>query len=82
MGDLLALSQVVTLDGVIVVMGDIDNSAGTAQIYGGILSGPVTGQITFKGTSDVYFSAEAIKIANTLTSRYVAFNGWQELSRK
>ena len=69
-------------DGVIIVMGDIDNSAGIAQVYGGILSGPASGQFTFKGTSGVYFSSQAIDIANTLTSRYVVFNGWQELSRK
>ena len=69
-------------DGVIIVLGDINNSAGTAQVYGGIIQGPAGSQVTFKGTSDVYFSAEAIQIANTLTSRYVAFNGWQELSRK
>ena len=69
-------------DGIVVVLGDIDNSSGTAEIYGGLVQGPAATQLKFTGTSDVYFSTQALDIANTLTSRYVAFNGWQELSRK
>ncbi len=69
-------------DGIIVVLGDIDNSSGTAEIYGGLVQGPAATQLKFTGTSDVYFSTQALDIANTLTSRYVAFNGWQELSRE
>jgi hypothetical protein len=69
-------------DGIIVVLGNIDNSAGTAEIYGGLVQGPAATQLTFKGTSDVYFSDQALQIAYTVSSRYVAFNGWQEISRK
>lgn len=78
----LTINGMFRFDGVIVCLGDIINSAGTAQVYGGILLGPTSNFVTLKGTADIYFSSQAIKIANNLTSRYVAFNGWQELSRK
>ena len=50
--------------------------------YGGIIQGPKANKVTFAGTTDVYFSAEAAALATKLTAKYVAFNGWQELSRK
>lgn len=78
----LTVTGTFRFDGVIVVLGDIINSAGTAQVYGGVLLAPTSSFVTLKGTADIKFSSEAIDLATTLTTRYVAFNGWQELSRK
>lgn len=78
----LEMTGTFRFDGLIVVLGDIDNSAGTAKIYGGIIQGPAGSKLTLRGTSNAYFSEEALKIASKLTTKYVAFNGWQELSRK
>jgi len=69
-------------DGVIVVLGNIINSSGTAQIYGGIIQGDSGGLIDFNGTVDVYYSDTAIAVANSTSGKYVAFNGWQNLSAK
>lgn len=68
-------------DGVVIVLGNVDNSAGTADINGALITGPATTLLRTRGTSSLTFSAEAIALAMQLTGRYVAFNGWQELSR-
>ena len=68
-------------DGVIIVLGKILNSAGNATIYGSILQGPAGGKLEAKGTLDINYSSEAINLANNVSGQYVAFNGWQELSR-
>jgi hypothetical protein len=33
-----------------------------------------------KGTADIRYSAAAIDLATRLTGRYVALNGWQEIT--
>ena len=68
-------------DGVIIVLGKILNSAGTASVYGSILQGPTGGTLEAKGTLDIHYSSEAISLANNVSGQYVAFNGWQELSQ-
>ncbi|MHC4515567.1 MAG: hypothetical protein ACYTGW_16305 [Planctomycetota bacterium] len=68
-------------DGVVIVLGQIVNSAGTAQVYGAILQGPSGGKFEIKGTMDVYYSEQAVALANSVSGRYVAFIGWQELAR-
>ncbi|MHC5065118.1 MAG: hypothetical protein ACYTG5_14220 [Planctomycetota bacterium] len=68
-------------DGIIIVLGKISNSAGTAFVNGAILQGPSGGLIETKGTFDLRYSSEAIALANSISGRYVAFNGWQELAR-
>jgi len=68
--------------GVIIVLGNLLNSAGTAEIYGSIIQGPSGGMVQGKGTLKVQYSADAVDLANNSgATRYVAFNGWQELSR-
>jgi hypothetical protein len=69
-------------DGVIIVLGKIINSGGTASVYGSIIQGEEGGIVQTKGTFDLYYSTEGIAVANSVSGRYVSFNGWQELSRK
>jgi len=76
----LSVSGTFRFDGVIIVLGEITNSAGTATVYGSILQGPKGGKLTLKGTADIQYSAQAIQIANGASGTYVSFNGWQELS--
>jgi hypothetical protein len=66
--------------GLIVVLGKLDCGSGTAQLYGGVILGPSSNEIDLRGTIDVRYSAPAIALAQNLTGRYVAFNGWQEIS--
>jgi hypothetical protein len=68
-------------DGVIIVLGNILQSAGTATIYGAIVQGPAGGGIDLRGTFSLYFSEQAIALANSIGGRYVSFNGWQEIVR-
>lgn len=69
-------------DGIIVVLGDIIDSSGTAVINGGIIQGDSGGRIDFNGTVDVHYSETSIAVANSTSGKYVAFNGWQNLSAK
>ncbi len=68
-------------DGVVIVLGKVNNSAGTANIYGSILQGPKGGTLVLKGTADIVYSTEAIALADKAAGNYVAFNGWQEIAR-
>ena len=67
-------------DGVIIVLGAINNSSGNATVYGSMVQGPAGGLILMKGTMDLYYSEQAIAVANSSAGNSVAFNGWQELS--
>ena len=67
--------------GVIIVLGDIRNSAGTANVYGAILMGPGGSEVETKGSFEVRYSSEAIALANSMSGQTRSFNGWQELSR-
>jgi hypothetical protein len=66
--------------GVVVVTGRLICSAGTAALYGGLVLGGAGDDFDLRGTADVRYSSQAIDLALRLTGRYVAFNGWQELS--
>ena len=80
-GDLSIAGQF-RFDGVIVVLGSLISSAGTADIYGAVIQGPGSPKLRLEGNVNIQYSREAIKIAaDTLGTSYVAFNGWQELSR-
>lgn len=67
-------------DGLIVVLGRFECGSGTAQIYGGVITGPASPELDLRGTIDLRYSAQAIALAGSLVGRYVAFNGWQEIS--
>ena len=45
------------------------------------MPGPSGGNFEAKGTFDLRYSSEAITLANSVSGRYVALNGWQEISR-
>jgi hypothetical protein len=76
----LRVTGTVRFTGVIVVLGDIESS-GTIEVLGGLVGGPATGAFRMVGTADIRYSTEAIELANRVTGRYVAYNGWQELPR-
>jgi hypothetical protein len=76
----LTISGTMTWKGVVLVTGNIDAANGTASIYGGIVMGPSGATIKMKGTADIRYSAAAIDLATRLTGRYVALNGWQEIT--
>lgn len=78
-GDLTVVGTM-TWYGVVVVTGQLNCGAGTANIVGGILLGPACSDIDLRGTADLQYSQEAIDLARNLTGRYVAFNGWQEIT--
>lgn len=69
-------------DGVILVTGSFDVGAGNSAIYGGLVLGPSSPSLELAGTADLRFSAEALALAKRVSTRYVAFNGWQELARQ
>jgi hypothetical protein len=77
----LEVSGTFRFDGVVIVLGDIHLGSGTAQIYGALVQGPNGRIVSTRGTMDVRYSSEAIQLARSVTGRYVAFNGWQELER-
>lgn len=66
--------------GVIVCTGTIDCGSGTARVHGGMLQGPSSLALTLTGTIDARYSEAGVNLASALTGRYVAFNGWQEIS--
>ncbi len=67
-------------DGVIVCTGTFECGTGTAQIYGGLVQGPESADLILRGTIDMRYSSAGVALASGLTGRYVAFNGWQEIS--
>lgn len=69
-------------DGIVIVLGDVTNSAGTALIQGGLIIGAGGNLLQLKGTADIRFSTTVISSANASSGKYVAFNGWQDLSAK
>jgi hypothetical protein len=76
----LTITGTMTWKGVVLVTGNIDAANGTASVYGGIVMGPGGSTIKMKGTADIRYSAAAIDYATRLTGRYVALNGWQEVT--
>ena len=68
-------------DGIIYVLGDVEIH-GTTSIYGGIVTGPSCPHFYLEDTSRVFYSSQAIGlVSGSMSGKYVAFNGWQELSR-
>ena len=68
-------------DGLIIVLGNLDNSSGSARIRGAIVQGPAASYVDLRGNFDLQYSTAALDLANSRTGLYVAFNGWQELRR-
>lgn len=66
--------------GVIVCTGTVEAATGNVQVHGGVLSGPASPQLTMTGNVDLRYSEAGTTLAANLTGRYVAFNGWQEIS--
>lgn len=77
----LTVTGTFRFDGVVIVLGDILNASGTMDICGAILQGPSASELRCGGTADIVYSSDAIALANSISGRYVAFNGWQELSQ-
>ena len=69
-------------DGVIYVLGEVEIH-GNAAIYGGVVAGPASAHFYLENTARILYSTEAIDLATSgMPGKYVAFNGWQELSRQ
>jgi hypothetical protein len=66
--------------GVIVCTGTFECGTGTARVHGGVVQGPASLQLILTGTIDARYSEAGVDLASALTGRYVAFNGWQEIS--
>jgi Tfp pilus assembly protein PilX len=77
----LTLAGTFRFDGIIICLGEIDNAAGTADVFGGVITASSSPSIKLRGTSQMRFSKEAVDLAKSLAGQYVAFNGWQELKR-
>lgn len=76
----LRLAGTFNWSGVIVCTGTIECGAGTAKVHGGMVQGPSGAALTLTGTIDARYSSAGVDLATRLTGRYVAFNGWQEIS--
>ena len=69
-------------DGIIYLLGNA-RIMGTTSIYGTVVTGPDcnTFDMLF-GTPQINYSSQAIQLASAvLPTKYLVFNGWQELSR-
>lgn len=76
----LTITGTLTWYGVVLVTGNFDCGAGTARIYGATVLGQGGIRVDVRGTCDLRYSQAAVDLATRLTGRYVAFNGWQEIS--
>jgi hypothetical protein len=77
-------------DGIIYCLGNVrihgtgpgPGPASQTQIFGAVITGPNNHSFTMDGNSTIKYSSEAItKSTAVLPTKYVAFNGWQELQR-
>jgi hypothetical protein len=69
-------------DGIIYVTGSVNMHGTTTFIYGAVVTGPTTPSFALQGTTHVRFSSQAISQATAvLPTKYLAFNGWQEIRR-
>jgi hypothetical protein len=59
-----------------------DDHDGKVEVYGAILVSPKCRDLEMEGDVAVYYSSQVIGQLNTLVpiSRYIGFNGWQEIS--
>jgi hypothetical protein len=79
-GDLVVTGNF-RFDGVVVVLGSLRAGAGTVDINGAMVLGPDAAELRATGTFRLHYCDDAIRLANRVAGRYVAFNGWQELAR-
>lgn len=69
-------------DGVVYVLGNIRRNGVSTEFNGALLTGPDTDSILHGGNTHVRYSSQTIQAATAvLPTKYVLFNGWQELSR-
>ena len=71
-------------DGIIYVTGDVEmhGNAGSG-IYGGVVVGATSPHFYLEGNMEIRYSTEAISGATAvMPGKYLAFNGWQEISRQ
>jgi hypothetical protein len=76
----LTITGTMSWTGVVVCTGRLLCGSGTARLSGGVIIGEAGNELDLRGTVDLRFSGPALQLAMNLTGRYVAFNGWQELS--
>lgn len=71
-------------EGIIFVTGDVELHGNVGSgIYGGVVVAASSPHFYMEGNMEVYYSSEAISGATaTLPGKYLAFNGWQEISRQ
>ena len=52
------------------------------EVYGAILVSPKCQDLEMEGNARVYYSSQVLNLLTTMTpiSRYIGFNGWQEIS--
>ena len=69
-------------DGVVYVLGNVRMHGTSCDFYGAVITGPDTSSFTMDGTSHITYSAQAITDSTAvLPTKYLVFNGWQELQR-
>ena len=74
----LTLSDSSRFDGIVIVQGDLV-MAGSAEVYGSVLLDGTA--LNMNGTAKIYYSKEAVNIANSVSSVFTALEGWQEIAR-
>lgn len=77
----LVLTGNLYFDGIIIVLGNIDSGTGSTVVRGALVQGPAAAYADLRGNFDLQYSSAAIDLARSSAGLYVAFNGWQELSR-
>ncbi|HZN37449.1 MAG TPA: hypothetical protein VFD82_01525 [Planctomycetota bacterium] len=69
-------------DGIVYLLGNAQLHGTSCNFYGTVVTGPDTSHFELAGTSHVKYSSQAISLASAvLPTKYLVFNGWQELSR-
>ena len=61
----------------------IISSSSQVVVYGALVVGPNCDELELEGDVAVYYCPEVLQQINLIipNSRYISFNGWQELSR-
>lgn len=69
-------------DGIVYLLGNAQLHGTSCNFYGTVVTGPDTHHFELSGTSHIKYSSQAISLASAvLPTKYLVFNGWQELSR-
>lgn len=71
-------------DGIIFVTGDVEMHGNVGSgVHGGVVVGATSPHFYLEGNIEISYSTEAISGATSvLPGKYLAFNGWQEISRQ